>query len=253
MSLTLPYYSSLNSQMAEYYKQVKLQEYNDAYQQAQLNIVLEGERNLVSQAEIMNRLTQLQQEIANQATQTLIPLSKDLQASRKLSGVSPEAPVIEEQKFPGMTAAEYENKIRNKEKEKAKQKAKEKAKEKKERETMQAEDLATQYQNKYKKMVEKAVEKSKEKAKQKKEIAAMQSEDPKLKKLQKEIEKKALPIGTFEILVEKINKKRQKENLPLMKKNPREAPAKLQGNASPKRQPQGNGLKKRNAKGQFTK
>ena len=218
--------------MAEYYKQVKLQEYNDAYQQAQLNIVLEGERNLASQAEIMNRLTQLQQEIANQATQTLIPLS---------ATNAPEVPQRLETTsvFPGMTVAEYENKIRNKEK-KAKEK---KAKEKKERETMQSEDLAIQYQNKYKKMVQKAVEKSKEKAKQKKEIAAMQFEDPKLKKIQKEIEKKALPTGTFEKMVETINKKRQKENLPLMKKNPREAPAKLQGN----------GLKKRNAKGQFTK
>ena len=86
--------------MAEYYKQIKLQEYNDVYQQAQLDIVLEGERNLVSQAEIMNRLSQLQQEIANQAAQTLIPLSK--------TNV-PKAPTVETSKFPGMTASDYEN------------------------------------------------------------------------------------------------------------------------------------------------
>lgn len=72
----LPYYSSLNSQMAEYYKQVKMQEYNDTYQQAQLDIVLDGQRNLASTAEIMNRLTELQQEIANQSIKTLIPLEK---------------------------------------------------------------------------------------------------------------------------------------------------------------------------------
>lgn len=97
MSLKLPYFSSLNSQMAQYYKQIKMQEYNDTYQQAQLDIVLEGERNLASQAEIMNRLTQLQQEIANQAVQTLIPLSKT------------NAPTVETSKFPGMTASDYEN------------------------------------------------------------------------------------------------------------------------------------------------
>lgn len=92
--------------MAAYYKQVKLQEYNDAYQQAQLDIVLEGERNLASQAEIINRLTQLQQEIANQAAKTLIPLNK----TNALTNVNAsEAPAVETSKFPGMTATEYEN------------------------------------------------------------------------------------------------------------------------------------------------
>lgn len=74
--VTLPYYSSLNSQMAEYYKQIKMQEYNDMYQQAQLDIVLDGERNLASQAEIMNKLNELQREITNQTVQNIIPLSK---------------------------------------------------------------------------------------------------------------------------------------------------------------------------------
>lgn len=72
----LPYYSSLNSQMAEYYKQVKMQEYNDTYQQAQLDIVLDGQRNLASSAEIMNKLTELQKEITNQSVNTLIPLER---------------------------------------------------------------------------------------------------------------------------------------------------------------------------------
>ena len=62
--------------MAEYYKQVKMQEYNDTYQQAQLDIVLDGQRNLASTAEIMNRLTELQQEIANQTVNKIIPLEK---------------------------------------------------------------------------------------------------------------------------------------------------------------------------------
>lgn len=62
--------------MAEYYKQIKMQEYNDTYQQAQLDIVLDGQRNLASSAEIMNRLTELQQEIAKQSVNTLIPLEK---------------------------------------------------------------------------------------------------------------------------------------------------------------------------------
>ena len=62
--------------MAEYLKQVKMQEYNDTYQQAQLDIVLEGQRNLASQAEIMNRLKELQTQIANQAAQTIIPLAR---------------------------------------------------------------------------------------------------------------------------------------------------------------------------------
>ena len=62
--------------MAEYYKQVKMQEYNDTYQQAQLDIVLDGQRNLASTAEIMNRLTELQREIANQTVNKIIPLEK---------------------------------------------------------------------------------------------------------------------------------------------------------------------------------
>lgn len=62
--------------MAEYLKQVKMQEYNDTYQQAQLDIVLEGQRNLVSQAEIMNRLNELKTQIANQTAQSIIPLAR---------------------------------------------------------------------------------------------------------------------------------------------------------------------------------
>ena len=109
MPVTLPYYSSLNSQMAAYNKQIKMQEYNDTYQQAQLDIVLDGERNLASQAEIMNRLNQLQQEIANQSAQKIIPLT------------APSAVVstIEErrtEKFPGTTAAQYEDIMRKRSK-----------------------------------------------------------------------------------------------------------------------------------------
>ena len=71
--------------MAEYLKQVKMQEYNDTYQQAQLDIVLEGQRNLVSQAEIMNRLKELQTQITNQAAQTIIPLARTNAPISKIS------------------------------------------------------------------------------------------------------------------------------------------------------------------------
>ena len=245
--MSLPYYSSLNSQMAEYLKQVKMQEYNDTYQQAQLDIVLEGQRNLASQAEIMNRLKELQTQIANQASTSLIPLSKT-------NANAPEAAKqIEEEKFPTLTAAEYENKARTARKvptmeelnypeividkytpnnaiydlkeiiigdpnlstqfknelkkklnnilknppkkevrlklpeeiinqikfaprgssmiakNKTLKQLKENANKKSEQKSMQAEDMATQYQNRYKNVVEKA--------KQKKEQKSMQAED----------------------------------------------------------------------------
>jgi len=99
---TLPYYSSLNSQMAEYYKQVKMQEYNDTYHQAQLDIVLDGQRNLATQAQIMEKLNELQSEIANQAIQNVIPLSKTN---------APEM-IIEKKKYSPMTTSDYENAVK---------------------------------------------------------------------------------------------------------------------------------------------
>jgi len=81
--IALPYFSSLNSKMSEYYKQVKMQEYNDTYQQAQLDIVLDGQRNLASQAQIMEKLNELQREIANQTVQSIIPLSKTNVSEKK--------------------------------------------------------------------------------------------------------------------------------------------------------------------------
>jgi hypothetical protein len=87
--------------MAEYLKQVKMQEYNDTYQQAQLDIILEGQRNLASQAEIMNRLIELKTQIANQTAQTLIPLART-NAPEAVKPITPQvAKKIEEKiKYP---------------------------------------------------------------------------------------------------------------------------------------------------------
>ena len=284
--------------MAEYLKQVKMQEYNDTYQQAQLDIVLEGQRNLASQAEIMNRLKELQTQIANQAAQTLIPLSK--------TNAPEVAKQIEEQKFPTLTAAEYENKARtarkvptmeelnypeividkytpnnaiydlkeivigdpnlstqfkNELKKKLnnilknppkkevrlklpdeiinqiksknyKLKNFEKTKQKKEQQSMQAEDMATQYQNRYKNVVEKA--------KQKKEQQSMQAEDMATQYQNR-----------YKNVVEKAKQKKEQESMQAEDINIKLKRGRKKGSKN-KRLPI-NVMIKRNARGQFTK
>ena len=77
MSTKLLYYGSLEKHMNAYMKQVKQSEFNQQLQLAQNRIVREGELMNLSQADIMNKLKQLQEDLKTQAARSIvIPLSK---------------------------------------------------------------------------------------------------------------------------------------------------------------------------------
>ena len=77
MAPKLLYYASLEKHMDSYMGQVKQNELNEQFQLAQNKIVREGELMNLSQADIMNKLKQLQEDLKNQVTQSIIvPLSK---------------------------------------------------------------------------------------------------------------------------------------------------------------------------------
>jgi hypothetical protein len=98
------YSSSLNKHMNEYMKDVDLQNQNNQYQLAQAQIVREGEAMQLSQAEIMNKIAQMQESIKSNIAGKMIPRSQtDII----------EVPTKKEEYKP-MTASEYENKISKK-------------------------------------------------------------------------------------------------------------------------------------------
>lgn len=76
MTSTLPYFSSANEKLKKYFEEVKIKEYNEAYQQANLNIYIDGQFNLASQAEIMNKLNELQKEISKQTFKNVTKMIK---------------------------------------------------------------------------------------------------------------------------------------------------------------------------------
>ena len=77
MTNKLLYYGSLEKHMNSYMDQVKQTELNEQFQLAQNKIVREGELMNLSQADIMNKLKQLQEDLKNQVAQSIItPLSK---------------------------------------------------------------------------------------------------------------------------------------------------------------------------------
>jgi hypothetical protein len=77
MTTKLLYYGSLEKHMDSYMNQVKQTELNEQFQIAQNKIIREGELMNLSQADIMNKLKQLQEDLKNQVAQTIIiPLSK---------------------------------------------------------------------------------------------------------------------------------------------------------------------------------
>lgn len=73
---------------------VKAQELNEAYQIAQNKIVREGQAMMLSQAAIMNRLKQLQEELKKEITASIIPIKKTN---------SPEMIIPEEKHSPSTT------------------------------------------------------------------------------------------------------------------------------------------------------
>jgi len=96
--------SSLEAHMAAYTEEIKLNQLNQEYQLAQNRIIREGELYNLSQADLMNRLNALKEQLLNSIKANTIPLSKT------------NAPQMEakEEKYIPMTASEYENKINRK-------------------------------------------------------------------------------------------------------------------------------------------
>jgi hypothetical protein len=70
------YSSSLEKHMSEYMKGVDLQNQNNQYQQAQAQIIREGEAMQLSQAEIMNKIAQMQESIKTNIASKIIPRSQ---------------------------------------------------------------------------------------------------------------------------------------------------------------------------------
>jgi hypothetical protein len=108
MSAKLLYYGSLEKHMNAYMKQVKQTEFNQQLQLAQNKIVREGELMNLSQADIMNKLKQLQEELKQQITPSLIPLSKT-NAPERLLNPSFKKPTIKT-RSPSVSLEEIENK-----------------------------------------------------------------------------------------------------------------------------------------------
>lgn len=96
--------SSLEAHMAAYTEEIKLNQLNQEYQLAQNRIIREGELYNLSQADLMNRLNTLKEQLLNSIKVTTIPLSKTNAPEMK----------AKEEKFIPMTASEYENKINSK-------------------------------------------------------------------------------------------------------------------------------------------
>jgi hypothetical protein len=70
------YSASLETHMADYMKNVDLQNQNNQYQLAQAEIIREGEAMQLSQAEIMNKIAQMQESIKDNIASKLIPKSQ---------------------------------------------------------------------------------------------------------------------------------------------------------------------------------
>lgn len=96
--------SSLEAHMTAYTEEIKLNQLNQEYQLAQNRIIREAELYNLSQADLMNRLNALKEQLQTDIKATTIPLSKTN---------APEVKVEEERYIP-MTAYEYENKINSK-------------------------------------------------------------------------------------------------------------------------------------------
>lgn len=103
MTTKLLYYGSLEKHMDSYMDQVKQAELNEQFQLAQNKIVRESELMNLSQADIMNKLKQLQEDLKNQVAQSIIvPLSKTN---------APEM-IKQQEKYNPMTSSDYENALR---------------------------------------------------------------------------------------------------------------------------------------------
>lgn len=105
MTPKLLYYASLEKHMDSYMDQVKQTELNEQFQLAQNKTIREGELMNLSQADVMNKLKQLQEDLKNQVAQSIIvPLSKTN---------APEM-IVPKEEYKPMTSNEYESIINKK-------------------------------------------------------------------------------------------------------------------------------------------
>jgi len=103
MAPKLLYYASLEKHMDSYMDQVKQTELNEQFQLAQNKTIREGELMNLSQADVMNKLKQLQEDLKNQVAQSIIvPLSKTN---------APEM-IVPKEEYKPMTSSDYENALR---------------------------------------------------------------------------------------------------------------------------------------------
>lgn len=97
----LLYYKSQNAHIKKYQQEIKEQEIIDQYQLARNKLMREGQINLLSQAQIINQLQELQDD--------LIKNKKSFGEIIPISNTS--APEIEPEKYSPLTSSQYENAI----------------------------------------------------------------------------------------------------------------------------------------------
>jgi len=102
------FYASLEKHMRTYMKDVELNQFNIEFQAMQNKIVREGNRMALTQAEIQNKLEQLQEELANSIINKKIKF--DITAAKN----SPPDDDADGPKNSSMTPAQYENIINKK-------------------------------------------------------------------------------------------------------------------------------------------
>lgn len=97
----LLYYKSQNAHIKKYQQEIKEQEIIDQYQLARNKLMREGQINLLSQAQIINQLQELQDD--------LIKNKKSFGEIIPISNTS--SPEIEPEKYSPLTSSQYENAI----------------------------------------------------------------------------------------------------------------------------------------------
>lgn len=97
----LLYYKSQNAHIKKYQQEIKEQEIIDQYQLARNKLMREGQINLLSQAQIINQLQELQDD--------LIKNKKSFGEIIPISNTS--VPEVEQEKYSPLTSSQYENAI----------------------------------------------------------------------------------------------------------------------------------------------
>jgi len=94
--------ASLEAHMKAYMNQVRLEEINIEYQKMENKIIQDGLRMQMSQADILNKVDQMKEELIQQTIAKIIPFEQT---------AAPEI-IKEEEKYKPLTTSEYENILR---------------------------------------------------------------------------------------------------------------------------------------------